>query len=251
MRAYSSRLLGGLLVLSALAGTAAGAESVTTTLDTLIAGGSNEGGITLGDKRYFDFRFSPTGDAVVAASAIDVSLTSSEDQDQYQLRFSFVRDPLDAEGINGSQSTDLVIGYRIEVLGDQFINRVGLAFDASVAGGSGFEAASVTETIRTAEGADLSPLFPGQHQVNISVHRDGPDGRPDSDVFSLPVHPVRTLEFEKDILVSSRAGGSRVVITTVDNLVDQVPEPANIALLGAAALLLTRRRAGAQRVCAG
>lgn len=222
----------------ALAGTSVG--SFTTTLDTLVDGGANQSGITLGDKRYFDFNFSSTGDAPLTADDVDVALSSSADQREYQLRFSFTRDPFDA---TAGQTTDAVIGYKIEVLGDQFINRAGLRFDATAASGDGLGAASVTDTIRTADGSDLSPAYPGQSQVNIGVSTDGAGGLPDLDEVSIPVYPTRTLEFEKDILVSSRPGGGQVVITTVDNLVEQVPEPGAAALLGAAgALLLARRR---------
>ena len=233
--------LAALVAVFALAGStqAQTGQSFNTTLDTLIGSGTNAGGITLGDKRYFDFRFSSTGDAPLDANEVDVALTSTADQNQYQLRFAFARDPLDS---NAGQTTDVVIGYRIEVLGQQFIDRVGLAFDASVAGTSGGDAASVIETIRTAA-PELSPSFPGQSQVEISVFNDGTGGLPDNGEFSLVVHPTRTLEFEKDILVSSRPGGGRVVINTVDNVVNQVPEPgAGVLVAAAGALLLTRRR---------
>ena len=222
---------------------AAGAASFTTTLDTLVGSGPNSTGIVLGDKRYSGFTFSSSGDAPVEASEVDVSLVSTDNDNHYQLRFTFARDLLDS---NAGQTTDVVIGYRIDVLGQQLINRVGLAFDSSVAGSTALDAATVVETIRTADGeSEVSPAYPGQSQIELSVFNDGTGGLPESNNVSVAVNPTQALLFEKDILVSSRPGGGRVVITTVDNFVDQVPEPASAGLLGAAgALLLARRRRG-------
>jgi hypothetical protein len=213
-----------------------------TTMDTLITGGSNAGGISLGDKRYSNFTFSSSGDAPVAATAVDVSLTSSDSDNHYQLRFTFARDQLDA---SATQTTDVVITYQIDVLGSQLINRVGLAFDGTVTGGNGNAAASVIETIRTSDGSDLEPGLPVSDNATISVFNDGTGAGTDTSSTSLAVNPTSSLQFTKDILVSSREGGGRVLITTVDNFVDQVPEPASAAVVcvGAGLLLARRRRA--------
>ena len=218
---------------------AAGAQTFDTTLNTLLEGGANSGGITLGDKRYYNFTFSSAGNAPVAANGVDVNLTSTDSGNHYQLRFTFRADLLDA---TPGQTTDVVIGYRIDVLGNQLINRVGLGFNSTVTGTTGGDAASVVESVRTVDGSDVSPSFPGQDQVNISVFNDGSGGFPDNSSFSLPVHPTRSLEFDKDILVSSRPNGGSVNITIVDNIVDQVPEPASAAVLGLAGSLLLMRR---------
>jgi hypothetical protein len=242
MRQSSFPTLGILLGIAAcLVTDTAFAATFNTTLDTLVGSGANNAGITLGDKRYSGFTFSSSGDAPVAASAVDVSLVSTDNDNHYQLRFSFTRDLLDS---SAGQTTDVVIGYRVDVLGTQLINRVGLGFDGSVAGSTAGDAASVVETIRTTDESEVSPAFPGQDQIVISVFNDGTGGLPDSSSSSLAVNPTRALLFEKDILVSSRPGGGRVVITTVDNFVDQVPEPTSCALVAVAApLLLARRRA--------
>ena len=243
-RGLPRAILQAILIAFALLGAGvANAQTFNTTLNTLIDNGPNAAtGITLGDKRYYDFTFSSTGNAPVAASGVGVSLVSTDNGNQYQLRFTFAQDPLDA---TAGQTTDVVIGYRIDVLGSQLINQVGLAFNGSVTGTTGDAAASVIETIRTSDGSEVSPSFPGQEQIVIGVHNDGTGGLPDTSAVSLNVNPTRSLQFEKDILVSSRPGGGQVVITTVDNLVNQVPEPGSAALLGVAgiALLARRRRA--------
>jgi hypothetical protein len=222
-----------------VAGAARGA-SVDTTMDKLINNGPQAGGITIGDKKYSDFTFSSNGDAPVAASNVDVGFTSSDNDNHYQLRFTFRTDLLDA---TPGQTTDVVIGYRMDVLSDQLINRVGLDFASTVTGTSGVDAASVVETIRTANGSEVSPAYPGQDQVEISVINDGSGGGNDTSATSIAVNPTRALLFQKDILVSSRPAGGTVTITFVDNFVDQVPEPASAAILGlGGALLLARRR---------
>ena len=212
------------------------AQPVNTTLDTFLPGGANAGGVNVGDKRFSGFTFSSTGDGPIQASAVDVSI--SGDDTSHQLRFSFVRDVLDA---TAGQTTDVVICYRVDVLGNQLINGVGLAFNPNITGGTGGNAAaSVIETVQTTNG---SPLLPGgtEDDAVLSVFFDGPGGG-DNTTASLVVNPTQSLLFCKDILVSSRDGGGRVVISTVDNFVTQVPEPGVLGMLAAGGLLLSRRR---------
>jgi hypothetical protein len=239
---FSRRSVGAICAAAAsfvVAG-AANAATFNTTMNTLVDNGANAGGITLGDKRYSNFTFSSTGDAPVAASAVDVSLVSTDNDNHYQLRFTFSRDPLDS---TAGQTSDVVIGYRIDVLGQQLINRVGLAFASTVGGTTAGDAATVIETIRRPDGQDVSPAFPGQDQILLTVANDGTGGLPDNDSSSLLVTPTGSLVFQKDILVSSRPNGGAVTISTVDNFVDQVPEPASTALLAlAGGVLLARRR---------
>jgi hypothetical protein len=222
------------LVAAVVVPSAARAETINTTLDTLITGGNNQNGIVLGDKRYSHFTFSSSGDAPLPADAINVAL-STTDNNQYNLRFGFERQALAAVG---GQTTDAVICYQIDVIGSQQINGVGLVFDSTVAQGApGLAAASVTETI-----SRVAPL--GTDVGQITVFNDGTGGLGDNSSSTLAVDPTAsTLYFCKDILVSSRPEGGRVSISTVDNFVTQTPEPGSIALLAVAGgMLLARRR---------
>ena len=225
------------VAVAALAGTA-GAQTINTTLDSFLPGGANASGLLVGDKRYSNFTFSSSGDAPVAANTVDVSLVGTGTQ--HQIRFTFARDALEAPA---GQTTDVVICYQVDVIGNQLINGVGLAFDSSVTGGTAGEAAaSVIETVQTTDGSDLVPGAPVSDEAILSVFNDGTGGGTDRPSDTLAVNPTGSLLFCKDILVSSRPEGGRVVISMVDNFVTQVPEPTAAAVLAAAGLLLTRRR---------
>ena len=60
----------------------------------------------------------------------------------------------------------------------------------------------------------------------------------------MALNLTRALHFTKDIIVSSRPTGGYAVISVVDNVIDQVPEPGMISLvtLAGGAMLLRRRR---------
>ncbi len=207
----------------------------TMSMQSLLDSG---GSFLIGDKLYSNFTFQSTGDAPLDAQDVNVTFSSS-DGNHYNVRFSFGLDAFPSE------RTDVLIGYQIDVTGTDYINRVGLDFNGNVPSqGPGNAAASVTETISTLDGSDLSPGAPITDTEQISVFSDGPNRLPDNLASSLPVNLTRSLQFVKDIIVSSRPTGGVATISFVDNSVDQVPEPSSLGLLflaGAASLL--RRRA--------
>lgn len=199
----------------------AGVDPMTVGLDTLLEGGNNQGGITLGDKRFTNFNFSSTGQMTLDASDIEVIFAAEEDTHY----LAFLMDL----SVSGTGRSDVVIGYDVNVLDPaRTINSVGLLFD-----GGPFEdgraAASVIETVTTLDGSDLVAGGIDQDTEIISVINDG-DG-PASDNFetSLAVNPTKGLRFVKDILVSSR-GESGAELTFVENSVTQngtvIPLPA-------------------------
>lgn len=213
------------------------AATVQYSLADLLAGGNTSGGFTIGDKRYSDFNFASTGSTPLVPSDVNVRVTSTDTDptiagdDRFALQFTFGLDAFPGE------RTDLVIGYRVDVLDPAMaINRVGLRFNGAVPSqGVGDAAATVTETVRNPDGTDV---------VFMDVFTDGPGRLSDDNSDFLTINPSRSLVFQKDILVSSRETGGYAVISVVDNIVDQVPEPTVIGLaaFAGAGLLLRRRR---------
>src|SRR5919112_481274 len=73
------------------------AAVMNTTLDRLLAGG-DQGGVTLGDKRYSNFSYSSTGSAPVRAQDVNVRISNDELSGQrYTLEFTFGLDAFPGE----------------------------------------------------------------------------------------------------------------------------------------------------------
>lgn len=217
------------------------AATVQATLDQLLPGGNQAGGLTIGDKRFSNFSWASTGSAPVAARDINVTINNNDNPQRYNLQFTFAMDAFPGE------RTDLVICYDLDVLSTDFINRVGLRFNGAVpAGGTGGgTAASVVETVSSRDGSDVAPGAPVRDTEILDVFNDGAGPLEDTNSDFMALNLTRSLRFCKDIVVSSRPDGGYAVISIVDQIVDQVPEPGSIALIGFAggAMLLRRRRA--------
>ena len=213
----------------------AGVAPVSITFDSLLQGGENQNGITIGDKHYGNFSFSSTGQTVLSPEDVDV-IVAMEGNNHY-IAFLF-----DLTSIGDARS-DLVIGYDLNVLDPaRHIKSVGLLFDggpmdfppvsAAVVNGvppRSLSAASVVETVRTLDGSDLVPGGIDQDSEIISVFNDGDGPLTDNMETTLAINPQRGLHFTKDIMVSSRGFGA-AEITTVENSVEQngtvIPLPA-------------------------
>ena len=193
----------------------AGIAPTSYGLDTFLPGGSNEGGIVVGDKQYSNFNFSSTGDTVLDASDVELIFTIEGNT-------HFMAILLDLTAVGG-ETSDVVIGYDLNVLHPfNTINSVGLLFDGSpLDNGNGFSAASVIETVQTLDGSDLGL---------ITVFNDGDGARVDNFDASLQVDGARGLRFTKDILVSARDGTKGAAISIVENSVTQtvIPLPAAV-----------------------
>jgi hypothetical protein len=212
----------------------AGVAPMTFGLDSLLEGGSNANGVTIGDKHYSNFNFSSSGQSSLAAGDVDVQFEVNGNT--HVMKFL-----LDMGVANGR--LDAVIGYDLNVIDPaRSILNVGLKMAGGPATGpgggpvllgetSGFAVASVAERIWTLDGSDLA-VGGGDDEGEglISVFNDGPGGLGDSLESNLAVNGTRGLRFEKDILVSAFGmnGGAR--ITMVENSVTQngtaIPLPA-------------------------
>jgi hypothetical protein len=234
-----SRGVAGLGLLVLLTAVPAYSAVVNTTMDTLLPGGSNAGGIVIGDKYYSQFSYGSTGDTPIPASQVAVSITTL-DNSLYTLEFTFGLDAFPNE------RTDLTIGYRLDVVNStDKISKVGLAFNGTILGGnSGLTAASIGELVRTVDGSDLRPGAPISDSDTLGVFNDGVGHLVDNNTASFTVNPTSSLLFLKNILVSSRLGGDYAHISVVDNWVEQtaVPEPASLLAASMPALLFMRKR---------
>ena len=201
----------------------AGVAPTSIGLDTLLEGGSNAGGITLGDKLYSNFVFSSTGQMTLGAGEIDV-IFSEEGNRQF---LAFLLD-LSASGTGVS---DVVVQYDVTVLDPaRHIESVGLLFDGGPIGVTGTAAASVTETVTSLDIADLVPGGEVQDTEIITVFNDGDGPLADNVEATLAINASRALRFTKDIIVSSRAGSEGASVSIVENSVTQngtvIPLPA-------------------------
>ena len=201
----------------------ASAAEVTVGLDTLLPGGSNASGITVGDKLYSGFTFSSSGSTTLNPADVEVMIVS--EGNRHDLAFMFP----DLTASNGQRS-DLVIGYRLDAIGSGLIRRIDGMFDGGPFGaGDGRSAASMIETVSTVDGSDLVAGGPVQGTEILNLFNDGEAGLPDTQEFALDIIPQKALLFVKDILVSSRPNAGLVGVSVVQQGVEQttvIPLPA-------------------------
>ena len=208
--------------LGAVQSASAGVAPTTITFDSLLEGGANAGGITLGDKRYENFNFSSTGQTQLSPEDVEVIIAA--EGDNHYIAFLF-----DLTSI-GTARSDLVIGYDLRVLDpSRHVKNVGLLFDGApfdagpvVAGVPVVSraAASVVETVTALDGPDLIPGGAIQPTEIFSVFNDGDGGLEDNFENSMSINASRYLRFTKDIMVSSRGDGAAGIMT-VENSVTQ------------------------------
>jgi hypothetical protein len=206
------------------------APPTTVSLDSLLEGGENQNGITIGDKLFDNFNFSSAGQVTLAPK--DVEVMFAVDGNQHFLAFLFNLTS------TGTARSDLVIGYDLHVLDPaRHVTNVGLAFDGGPLQGApsiaavtpGRAAATVIESVSTLDGSDLLPGGTHRDTEVISVFNDGAGNLADNFDSTLAINPATNLRFVKDILVSSR-GDMGAGISMVENSVTQngttIPLPA-------------------------
>jgi hypothetical protein len=219
----------------------AAADVFQTTLDTLVPGGGNAGGVTLDDARFSGFTFESADPVVVRAEDVTVRI-STEPGYWGVAHVGFAYTPA-LPAAAGPAST-VGVGYNIE-LGPSFgtINRAGLRFNGPVPSqGPGNAAATVTQTLTNPRGTDLAPGAPVRPTESLAVFHDGPGRLPDSNSEFLDLLPVITsLEVRNDVSLTPRAGTAEETAVWFVNTYLTVPEPAAAGLLPLAAAALLRR----------
>ena len=237
-----SAFLAAVVFVAAVAGGAGAAHAVyVTTLDTLLPGGANSGGVIAGGLRYSTFGF--RHDGTFAVNPADVMVRISDDPaipegPPVTIQFRYGVEAL--AGQNGSTAID----YRIDLLTPlPTMNRAGLRFNGSLpAQGVGVGSASDVLTIATVNGSDLSPGQPASDAATLNVFNDGPGRLADTNTDFLSLNPTLALRLSNEITLSARETG-KLDVSVVNNFLT-VPEPsaAFIALPTALALPARRRR---------
>jgi len=129
-----SMVLAAFIFATALVGGAGAARGVyVTTLDTLLPGGANSGGVTTGGLRYSGFAFHSDGPFNLNPADVTVRITATEvipEGPPNTINFRYSVDALAA------QSGSTAIDYRVDLLNPRpLMNRVGLRFNGSVPAG--------------------------------------------------------------------------------------------------------------------
>jgi hypothetical protein len=203
------------------AGTAS-AQDVNVGLDTLLEGGANQGGITVGDKLYSNFVFSTSPSTNLRPEDVDVMIMSGGNRHDLFFMFDLSASP--------GQTRDLVLGYDVTVTGSSSIRRVDAMFDGSPLGqGNGRGVVAMVESVTALDGSDLVAGGPVQDTEIFSLFNDGEEvGLPDTLEAGLDINPSRSLRFLKDIVVSSRSDGPTMSLSIVQQGVEQtaIPLPA-------------------------
>ena len=182
----------------------AGAATIPSTLDQLVASGST--GITIGDKTFYDF----TVTGGVAANQINVIQAPGSDVGvEFQFNWSST----------SANNLDTLIRYKVHVNdttpSQQQITGVGLHFDGNATGNSGLGTnASVTESVSDLSGnilGQLSTFNAGSNFSNVNHN----------DASFLLTTPTRDLMLAKDIQVHSTLDNGTATISLVDNTFQQ------------------------------
>ncbi len=244
--ALAAAALGVLLLVAP----AARAATLQTTLDTLLPGGSNAGGLAWSGAHISDFTFESAGPVVVSPADVLVRLTVEprlfglDMQGTAHVQISYEPPLPDAAG----PTSTVVISYRCDPIDhSSAVDRAGLRFNANVpAYGVGNAATDVTQTLTALDGSDLVPGDPFRPTEVLHLYNDGPGRLGDDNAEFLSLALITSLRVRTEIALTPFAGTDEHSAVSLVNVFDLVPEPSSAGLLPCALLatLLRRRRAG-------
>jgi hypothetical protein len=238
-----STILAAVLFAAVVASAASVAHGVyVTTLDTLLPGGANSGGVSIGGVRFSGFAFRSDGPLAVSPADVMVRISDNEvipEGPPKTIEFRYGVDAL--AGQTGSAAID----YRADLLSAwQTMNRVGVRFNGSVPSqGVGGGSTSNLLTVSSVDGSDVAVGGPARDAEVLDIFNDGPGRLDDSNSDFLSVNPISSLRLSNAITLSAR-DTARLELSTANNFLI-LPEPsaaALIALPSALALLARRRR---------
>jgi hypothetical protein len=223
------------ILLAALHASIARAVVDVRPLDTLLAGGANEGDVADGNWRYHDFTFRSTGAIPVDPAQVTVVLDGELSRSSLGFRWQ-----TEVPASLGGAEAAFDVGYVLEGSFPWGVS-AGLCFNGSVPSqGPGNATATVRDTLTLPDGRTLT----------LDVFNDGPGRVPDdnSDFSSWDV--TSTARRKSHVSLVSWPGGGPMTLSFVHNLVEPLPdfpEPSVLALAAPLAPVLLRRPTHARR----
>lgn len=223
------------VLLAALHASIAHAVVDVRPLDTLLAGGSSEGGVADDHWRYHSFTFRSTGAIPVDPAQVMVVLNGEASRST--LGFSW---QADVPASLGGAEAAFDLGYVLEGSFPWGVT-AGLRFNGPVPSqGPGNATATVADTLTLADGRSLM----------LDIFNDGP-GRLDDDNSDFTAWDVSSpAGRDSHVSLVSRSGGGPMTLSMVHSLVEPLPdfpEPSVLALAASLAPLLLRRPTHARR----
>ena len=213
---------------------------VARTLDALLPGGADAGGLVLDGWRYSDFSYRTEGAFAIDPSDVGVRIVygaPSLDGRQDSIHFT-----ADTTATAAGQTGTLYVDYRVDAA-EYHLNRAGLRFTGAVPSqGTGVASARVVETLANKEGTDVQIGQPISTTAVLEVFNDGPGRLDDTNSSFMSLNVTRGLLLRKEITLAARESGP-ITLSVTDTLM-AFPEPAATALAFPATLGLLKRRRG-------
>jgi hypothetical protein len=222
------------IALACFAGAARGGV-LFTTLDTLVPGGANSGGVEFLGQRYSEFAFRSSAPYDIKAADVAVRIGDDSVPNRNTIQFIF------GTPTAATQVGDVFIDYRVDELTMSPMNRMGLRFVGSVPSqGAGAGSAILRQVVSTVNGADLAIGTPVSDSESLVLSNDGPGRLDDVNSRFLSLNLTYALRISTQVTLTAREDG-RFDVAFQDQF-SGIPEPTAVALAIPAGLVLLARR---------